>query len=411
MDPINRLLIESECRQLCVRFARHLDNGDYEAMFALFTPDGVFDRAGQILCGHEQMRAAFGSRPPGIRSRHVVTNIDFLEVSARDAEARIYNLSFHAVGDEGAGPLTYADGERQVHRLSRPLPADRPGMAVRLPDGRRGVPFPGIGRSSRMRRLEIPVLIVGGGCTGLSASIFLSDLGVQSLLVERHAGTSILPKAHYLNQRTMEIFALHGAAEAIYTASAPRHTHGKITWMTSLGGDGPFDRRTIGEIDIMGGGGLRETYDSKGMTHPTHIPQLRLEPVRARSPTVAGRTCYSGTSSNRSSRTSPGCWRWCVTSRPMSLVEVHAQYLLAGRRRPVGRACRRDRHAGHDGYGRLDDGVVQRRPQFLHHRRPSRDAHVRASGTNPGRPLRRRTGQPWALIDGTVTATSGLRTG
>jgi 3-phenylpropionate/cinnamic acid dioxygenase small subunit len=108
MDPINRLLIESECRQLCVRFARHLDNGDYEAMFALFTPDGVFDRAGQILCGHEQMRAAFGSRPPGIRSRHVVTNIDFLEVSARDAEARIYNLSFHAVGDEGAGPLTYA---------------------------------------------------------------------------------------------------------------------------------------------------------------------------------------------------------------------------------------------------------------------------------------------------------------
>jgi 3-phenylpropionate/cinnamic acid dioxygenase small subunit len=108
MDPVDRLLIESECSQLCIRFARHLDNGDFEAMFALFTPDGVFDRAGQILRGHEQMRAAFGARPAGIRSRHVVTNVDFLAVSAGEAEARIYNLSFHAVGDEGAGPLTYA---------------------------------------------------------------------------------------------------------------------------------------------------------------------------------------------------------------------------------------------------------------------------------------------------------------
>lgn len=108
MDPIDRLLIESECRKLCLRFARHLDDGDFEAMFALFTPDGVFDRVGQVLRGSEQMRAAFGSRPPGIRSRHVVTNIDFLEVSHEEAEAHIYNLSFHAVGDPGSGPLTYA---------------------------------------------------------------------------------------------------------------------------------------------------------------------------------------------------------------------------------------------------------------------------------------------------------------
>jgi 3-phenylpropionate/cinnamic acid dioxygenase small subunit len=108
MDAIDRLLIESECRQLCVRFARHLDNGDFEAMFALFTPDAVFDRVGQVLRGHQEMRTAFGSRPPGITSRHVVTNVDFLEVSADHVEAHIYNLSFHAVGEESEGPLTYA---------------------------------------------------------------------------------------------------------------------------------------------------------------------------------------------------------------------------------------------------------------------------------------------------------------
>ena len=54
------------------------------------------------------MRAAFGARPPGITSRHVVTNIDWLEMSADHVEAHIYNLSFHAKGDEGTGPLTYA---------------------------------------------------------------------------------------------------------------------------------------------------------------------------------------------------------------------------------------------------------------------------------------------------------------
>jgi 3-phenylpropionate/cinnamic acid dioxygenase small subunit len=108
MDPINRLLVEWECRRLCFRFARHLDSGDFEAMFALFTADGVFDRVGQVLRGHERMRTAFGSRPPGITSRHVVTNIDFVDMSDEHAEAHVYNLSFHAVGDETAGPLTYA---------------------------------------------------------------------------------------------------------------------------------------------------------------------------------------------------------------------------------------------------------------------------------------------------------------
>jgi 2-polyprenyl-6-methoxyphenol hydroxylase-like FAD-dependent oxidoreductase len=37
--------------------------------------------------------------------------------------------------------------------------------------------------------LETPVLIVGGGPVGLTASILLSQQGIRSLLVERHPGT------------------------------------------------------------------------------------------------------------------------------------------------------------------------------------------------------------------------------
>ena len=52
---------------------------------------------------------------------------------------------------------------------------------------------------------ETPVLIVGGGGAGLICSMLLSTLGVEHLLVSALPSTSILPKAHVLNQRTMEI--------------------------------------------------------------------------------------------------------------------------------------------------------------------------------------------------------------
>lgn len=131
-----------------------------------------------------------------------------------------------------------------------------------------------------MRRLDVPVLIVGGGGAGLSASIILGDLGVESMLVERHPGTSHAPKAHYLNQRTMELFRQHGVAERVYAKAAPRECIGKTYWMTSVGGDGPLDGITYLEHDAMGGGpAIKAAYDSKGATHPTHIPQVRLEPV------------------------------------------------------------------------------------------------------------------------------------
>ena len=102
--------------------------------------------------------------------------------------------------------------------------------------------------------IETPVLIVGGGGCGLSASIFLSNLGVEHLLVERRQGTSHLPKAHYLNQRTMEIFRQHGVADAIYEVGCPIEKFGKVRWLTSLGGDGPLDRKLIHAMDAFGGG-------------------------------------------------------------------------------------------------------------------------------------------------------------
>jgi 2,4-dichlorophenol 6-monooxygenase len=52
-------------------------------------------------------------------------------------------------------------------------------------------------------------------------------------------------------------------------------------WMTSLGGDGPYDRIIYAESDGLGGGRYQPLYDAKGCARPTNIFQMYLEPILA----------------------------------------------------------------------------------------------------------------------------------
>ena len=130
-----------------------------------------------------------------------------------------------------------------------------------------------------MNDIHTPVLIVGGAGCGLSSAIFLARLGVKSWLVERYPTTSPAPKAHYLNQRSMEILREEGIAEQIYAVGTPAENMASVGWYTSLGGDGELDRKTIHVMDAFGGGSLREAYESDSPTRAANYPQLRLEPL------------------------------------------------------------------------------------------------------------------------------------
>lgn len=130
--------------------------------------------------------------------------------------------------------------------------------------------------------IEVPVLIVGGGGCGLTTSLLLSDFGIEHLLIERHESTSILPKAHYLNQRTMEVFRQHGVADDIYSVGTPPQNMSKVRWRTTLGGDGPLDARTFYEIDAFGGGKVAATYAKDSPCPSSNYPQIRLEPLLRR---------------------------------------------------------------------------------------------------------------------------------
>ena len=52
---------------------------------------------------------------------------------------------------------------------------------------------------------KAPVLIVGGSLAGLTTAAFLAQHGVRSLVIERHRGTAIHPRAALVYQRSMEI--------------------------------------------------------------------------------------------------------------------------------------------------------------------------------------------------------------
>lgn len=84
--------------------------------------------------------------------------------------------------------------------------------------------------------LETPVLIVGAGPVGLTTSIALSQHGIRPLLVERHPGTSVLPKARGINARTMEMYRQMGIEDDIRAAGMPARYGKMILWAESLAG-------------------------------------------------------------------------------------------------------------------------------------------------------------------------------
>jgi 2,4-dichlorophenol 6-monooxygenase len=139
-----------------------------------------------------------------------------------------------------------------------------------------------------MNRIDVPVLIVGGGGAGLTASMLLSQLGVETLLVSALPTTSVLPKAHVLNQRTMEILTDVGVADEIYRrGTPPEHMRYSAYYVGFAGPDAVYGRQ-IGRMESWGAGGLDLDWAAASACRQTNLPQIRLEPIlKARAEALA----------------------------------------------------------------------------------------------------------------------------
>ena len=127
--------------------------------------------------------------------------------------------------------------------------------------------------------VTVPVLIVGGGGAGLTASMLLSTYGVDSLLVSRYPGTSHLPKAHVLHQKTMEIYRELGVDQAIYERATPLENMRYTAWYAGFAGTHEGYGREIGRLEAWGAGHTDPNWVRSSHCPQTNLPQIRLEPI------------------------------------------------------------------------------------------------------------------------------------
>ena len=125
----------------------------------------------------------------------------------------------------------------------------------------------------------VPVLIVGGGGAGLTASMLLATQGVEHLLVSALPTTSDLPKAHVLNQRAMEVLDDVGVAEAIAHHSTPAEQMAATAFYAGFAGPDPDYGRRLAKLECWGAGGADESWRAASSWHQLNLPQIRLEPL------------------------------------------------------------------------------------------------------------------------------------
>jgi 2-polyprenyl-6-methoxyphenol hydroxylase-like FAD-dependent oxidoreductase len=198
-----------------------------------------------------------------------------------------------------------------------------------------------------MREEQVPVLVVGGSLVGLSTSLFLGVHGVPHLVVERHPGTAIHPRAAFLMQRTVELFRSAGVeSEVIAAAEREFVQNGAIMAVESLGGR---------ELQWF----FRNINDGVEHLSPSpriFVTQIGLEPVlRARAAALGGQLRYS------SELVRLGADEHGVTGLVRDRVSgeectVRAQYAVAadGVHSPV----RRQLGIGLEGHGTFSDSVT-----------------------------------------------------
>ncbi|WP_158848673.1 FAD-dependent monooxygenase [Saccharothrix deserti] len=188
---------------------------------------------------------------------------------------------------------------------------------------------------------HIPVLIAGGGVTGLSAAVFLAWYGVPTLLVERHREPLTDPRARALNPRTMELYRAVDLEDAIQEVRSPIAGHGVVAHAETLAG--PELMRLPCRMD-----------DNTTALSPcgwVAIDQNQLEPVLRDRAVSAGVDVRYGTEVVAVDDGPDGVVALLRSHRTGHEQPVRADHLVAadGARSPV----RRMLGIGHDGPGTL----------------------------------------------------------
>ncbi|WHT20866.1 FAD-dependent monooxygenase [Crossiella sp. CA-258035] len=163
-----------------------------------------------------------------------------------------------------------------------------------------------------------PVLITGGGLAGLTASLFLSSQGIDSILVDKHPGPSLQGRARGINVRTTEIYRAFGIADAVYEAGRPFERDEGGVHCQSIAGEWHWLFR----------GGTAVSYDELSAGRLCLADQSSVEPVLIEAARARGADQRFSTELLSFTETADGVH--AVTKDRTTGVErrIHADYLI-----------------------------------------------------------------------------------
>ena len=142
-------------------------------------------------------------------------------------------------------------------------------------------------------RKTVDILVVGGGASGLTASMLLSKAGISTWLVSKYPTTSRLPKASGLAVKTMELFRELGIEDDIRARATPTR-HLRYTGLyAGFAGSDPDYGRPIVRLGYWDTNGEDPDWHAVSTVRPANLMQSQLEPVmRARAEELAPNSIF-----------------------------------------------------------------------------------------------------------------------
>lgn len=139
-----------------------------------------------------------------------------------------------------------------------------------------------------MPDIEVPVLIVGGGLSGLASALYLRQYGIDCHLVERNTTTSQLLRSTHVSPRTMELFRTVGIQQDVWDV-AEKVVLGSYWSRTDLPPRqlprailraGSLADVVAGDVVVMEEG--TNHFTNVGPVEPVWCGQDRVEPIMLR---------------------------------------------------------------------------------------------------------------------------------
>ncbi|GAA5034342.1 FAD-dependent monooxygenase [Microbacterium fluvii] len=124
-----------------------------------------------------------------------------------------------------------------------------------------------------MAHIETEVLVVGAGLAGATAGVLLGRHGIRTMMVSRAPWVANSPRAHIVNQRTMEVMRSIGLEQACVEAATPGELMANHVMMTAVNGV------EFGRLWTWGNDPARAGEYAHSPGKGCDLPQDRFEPI------------------------------------------------------------------------------------------------------------------------------------